>query len=160
MMRYYDEPDWIKGSLYEILQDKGNYTLFLQGVDSCGYTALLQGRSILTVMAPDDAAMRTWLQNRYGTTDIASLPKAELKKLIGFHILYYALDSEKLINFRPSEGDGATDEQKLKNAGLFYKFRTRSQDAPEKVSPERIVVNDAIVDTSGIEVDVYHLERF
>ena len=29
MMRYYDEPDWIKGSLYEILQDKGNYTLFL-----------------------------------------------------------------------------------------------------------------------------------
>lgn len=160
MMRYYEEPDWIKGSLYEILQEKGNYTLFLQGVDSCGYTALLQGRSILTVMAPDDTAMRAWLQNRYGTTDIASLPKAELKKLIGFHILYYALDSEKLINFRPSEGDGATDEQKLKNAGLFYKFRTRSQDAPEKVSPERIVVNDAIVDTSGIEVDVYHLERF
>ena len=33
MKEYYEEPDWIKGSIYEILQEDGNYDIFLSGVD-------------------------------------------------------------------------------------------------------------------------------
>jgi hypothetical protein len=35
-----------------------------------------------------------------------------LKKLIGFHLLYYAFDREKLINFRPNEGDFRHGEER------------------------------------------------
>ena len=160
MAEYYEQPEWLKGSLYEILEADGHYSAFLKGVDLCEYTSLLQGRSILTVMAPDDQAMKTYLTAHYGTDDISSLPVDEVKKLIGFHVLYYAFDSDKLENFRPSEGDGATEEQKEVNAGLYFKFRTRSQDAPGKAYPSRMETEAGIVDTTGVEVDEYHLERF
>ena len=161
MMDYYEEPDWIKGSIYEILEADGCYTQFLRGVDTCGYTSLLRGRSILTVMAPTDSSMVVYLKANYQADDISQLPAAEVKKLIGYHILYYAFDKSKLVNFRPKEGDGATEDQKDVNAGLYYKFRSRSQDAPEKTAPARMLLSTGeIVDTSGVEVDIYHLERF
>lgn len=161
MKDYYEEPGWIKGSIYEILESDGNYSQFLKGIDMCDYKELLKGRSILTVMAPDDASMRSYLQSNYGTQDISQVPLAEVKKLIGFHVLYYSFDAQKLQNFRPGEGDGATAEEKEVNAGLYYKFRTRSQEAPGQVQPKRMTdASGAVVDTTGVTVDVYHLERF
>ena len=161
MKDYYEEPDWLRGSIYEILEERGGYAQFLAAADRCNYTALLKGRSILTVMAPDDASMNSYLQANYGTTDVSQIPVGELKKLVGFHLLYYSFDKDKLTNFRPSEGDGATDEEKEVNAGLYYKFRTRSQDPVTTVQPQRMQLADgSLVDTTGVSVEVYHLERF
>jgi uncharacterized surface protein with fasciclin (FAS1) repeats len=162
MKDYYEEPSWLKGSIYEVLQDRGNYTLFLQAVDRCDYTAILSGRSILTVMAPDDASMRSYLTENYGTESVDDVPLDELKKLIGFHLLYYSFDKDKLSNFRPAEGDGASEEEKEVYAGLYHKFRTHSQDAPTQVQPDRVLLSETnvIKDTTGVTVDVYHLERY
>jgi len=160
MKEYYEEPDWIKGSIYEILQDAGNYSIFLQGVDICDYTSLMKGRNILTVMAPDDDAMRTYLQAHYATTDISTLPQSEVKKIVGFHILYYNFDKQKLTNFRPNEGDGATEEELAINAGLYYKFRTRSQDAIEENKSVIKVMTNGVIDSTEVKIDVFHYERF
>ena len=145
MDEYFEVPSWIEGSIYEKLESDGQHSQFLKGAELAGFTPMLNGKSILTVMAPDDQAMTTYLQATYGKQSVEELSADELKKLIGFHILYYSFDKEKLINFRPSEGDGATDEQKLQKAGLYYKYRTRSQDP---------VVLEA--DTAY----VYHPDRF
>ena len=83
MKEYYEEPEWLKGSIYEILQERGEYDLFLQGVDTCQYTALLKGRSILTVMAPTDSSLSAYLQKHYGCADWSLVPADEVKKLIG-----------------------------------------------------------------------------
>lgn len=147
MDEYFEEPDWIAGSIYEKLADEGQYTIFLRGIQRAGYEPILNGKSILTVMAPNDAAMTTYLQENYGGKTIHELPLDEVKKLVGFHVLYYAFDKQKLTDFRPNEGDGAKEEEiNLKNdRGLYYKFRTYSKDA---VTQE----NDTAV--------VYHLERY
>lgn len=161
MDEYFETPGWIAGSIYEKLQEDGNYSQFLKGAEMSGYVPILNGKAILTVMAPDDASMGKYLQERYGVQSIEQLPSDEVKKLIGFHILYYSYDKEKLVNFRPSEGDGATDEQKLVKAGLYYKFRTRSQDA---VEPGKMLVTtanaDGTVDSTYQDVYVYHPDRF
>lgn len=149
MNEYFETPDWIGGSIYQTLQDDGNYSIFLQGVDIANYQPIVNGKSILTVMAPDDNAMTQYLQDNYGTTDITQVDPDEVSKLIGFHILYYSFDKNKLINFRPEEGDGATEEEKNLNAGLYYKFRTRSQDA----------LTTAYDATRRRNVQVYHNER-
>lgn len=149
---YFDTPSWIGGSCYEELAKDGNYTLFLQGADRSGFTPIINGKSIVTVIAPNDDAMREYLQTNYGTTDISQVPDGDLKKLIGFHILYYAFDKQKFTNFRPVEGDGATEEEKLVNAGLYYKFRTHSQDP--------ISVEQNVTDSASYPVSVYHLERY
>lgn len=149
MKDYYEPPAWLRGSIYEELEKRGDYSIFLKGVELANMKPMLDGKSILTVMAPTDAAFTTYLNENHGGKTIEELPTDELSRLIGFHILYYSFDKNKLINFRPQEGDGALEEDKNKNAGLYYKFRTKSMDA--------LTIEE---DTSGVDVSVYHLERF
>lgn len=163
-MSYFDTPSWLRGSIYEILQEDGQYSIFLQGAERAGFTPILNGKSILTVMAPTDAEMAKYLQENYGTTNIAQVPVEEVRKLIGFHILYYSFDKDKLVNFRPAEGDGATEEEQLVNAGLYFKFRTKSQD-PVTVEQALYVNGATNAETETDEptlqdVNVYHLERY
>ncbi|MCD7710618.1 MAG: fasciclin domain-containing protein [Porphyromonadaceae bacterium] len=149
-LSYYDRPDDLKGSIYETLEDRGDYSIFLEGVDLSGFAPILKGKGIWTVMAPNDEVFASYLKSEYGITSISEMDSVELQKLIGFHILYYSFDKDMLINFRPNEGDGATEEEKMVNAGLYYKFRTKSQDDWTL----------EVVDTLGTEGYVYHLERF
>lgn len=161
MDEYFETPDWIQGSIYEKLEAEGNYSQFLKGAEKAGYVPILNGKAILTVMAPDDEAMHTYLQQTYGASDISELSVDEIKKLLGFHMLYYSYDKDKLVNFRPSEGDGATNEQKLVKAGLYYKFRTRSRDAIESAMKLTTTANaDGTVDSTYQQVYVYHPDRF
>lgn len=146
---HYSIPDWLKGSAFEVLEYDGKHTIFLEGVKKAGYESIVDGKSILTVMAPSDSAFTAYLQKK-GLSSISEMNETELKKLIGFHLVYYAFDWNKLVNFRPTEGDGATEEQKAVNAGYYYKFRTKSNDAVSREFDP--ILNDT--------VSVYHLERF
>src|SRR5574344_2056806 len=85
LAEYYKEPDWLKGSIYEVLQDRGAYTIFLKGIDLAGFKPMVNGKSILTVMAPNDEAFNAYLEATYGAgTTIDDLSQPDLKKLIGF----------------------------------------------------------------------------
>lgn len=161
MDEYFETPDWIQGSIYEKLEAEGNYSQFLSGAERAGFKPILNGKAILTVMAPDDQAMTSYLRQTYNVESIDQLPVDEVKKLIGFHMLYYSYDKNMMVNFRPSEGDGATDEQKLVKAGLYYKFRTRSQDAVEQTKMLVTTANaDGTIDSTYQDIFVYHPDRF
>ena len=60
-LEYYDTPDNLKGSIYETLEDRGNYSIFLKGVDLGGYAPILKGKGVWTVMAPNDEAFASYL---------------------------------------------------------------------------------------------------
>lgn len=147
MLEHYEEPAWLKGSTWDVLEDMGNYSIFLEGIELAGFKPIVQGKNILTIMAPDDNAFSTYLTTQ-GYSKISDLNEDELKKLIGFHLLYYSYNKDRMVNFRP-EGDLGTEEDKEKNAGLYYKFRTRSSNkVTTKITPD------------GKQVTIYHLERF
>jgi hypothetical protein len=61
---HYKEPGWLKGNAYEVLQKEGNYSIFLKGIDLSGYKSIVDGNSILTVMAPNDDAFKTFLTQK------------------------------------------------------------------------------------------------
>jgi len=149
MDEHYKIPDWLKGSAFAVLQSEGDYTIFLEGIEKSGFKPIVDGKSILTVMAPNDSAFNAYFKKK-GISSISQLSNAELKKLIGFHILYYAFDWSKLVNFRPMEGDGATDEEKAYMAGYYFKFRTKSSDELSRGFDQSL--NDSVW--------IYHLERF
>ena len=149
---HYKVPSWLKGSAYEILKGEGNYTTFLEGVDLAGYTPIVNGKSILTVMAPDDDDFKIYLDKKGYTSisDMYAVEPSEVTKLIGFHLMYYAFDWSKLVNFRPLEGDDATEQESNANAGAYFKHRTKSSDP---ISIEHDPAQD-------IDINVYHFERF
>lgn len=151
MDEHYEVPDWVPGSAWEVLSsgEHGNYSIFLEGVELAGYRAMLEGKSILTVMAPDDEAFQDYLSKK-GYASIKDMPSDELKKLIGYHLLYYSYNKENLVNFRPNGVGTGIEEEENNDAGLYYKHRTKSADAPT------LEMNPA----TGSQVMVYHRERF
>ena len=151
---HYKSPEWLKGNAWQVMESEGNHQLFLQAIELAGYKPIVNGQSVLTVMAPDDGAWQQFLQQKgYASVeDLFQKDPAYLKKTVGYHLMYYAYDWSKMVNFRPDEGDGATDEERLVSAGLYYKHRTRSADDMEQV---RGKLNGA--DTT---VTVYHYERY
>ena len=151
---HYKAPDWLKGNAWEVLESEGNHATFLKAIELSGYKPIVNGQSILTVMAPDDQAWQTFLQAEgYSSVeDMFQKNPLQLRKTVGYHLMYYAYDWSKMVNFRPNEGDGATEEQKQNAAGLYYKHRTRSADDMEQM---RGKLNG--VDTT---VTIYHYERY
>lgn len=151
---HYASPSWLKGNAWQVMEKEGNYSSFLQAIELTGYKPIVDGHTILTVMAPDNSAWQSFLKEQgYASVDemFQKDPKT-LKKTVGFHLMYYAYDWSKMVNFRPQEGDGATEESKSREAGMWYKHRTRSQDDMEEM---RGKLNG--VDTT---VTVYHFERY
>lgn len=151
---HYAPPSWLKGNAWQVLESEGNHQSFLRAIELTGYQPIVSGQSILTVMAPNDDAWQRYLSSQGCQTvdDLWQRDPAGLKKTVGYHLMYYAYDWQKMVNFRPNEGDGASEEEKQLNAGLYYKHRTHSADDMEEM---RGKLNG--VDTT---VTVYHYERY
>lgn len=151
MDEHYEVPGWVKGSVWEELaaDENGKYSTFLQAAELCGYRKIMEGKAIMTVMAPDNDAFSAYL-SAHGYASVKDIPTEDLQKLVGFHLLYYSYNKGSLENFRP-EGESAGDDgEEILDPGMYYKFRTRSANTPtQEVDP-----------ATGKTVTVYHLERF
>ena len=125
---HYKAPEFLVGNAVEVLEADGNYSTFLRGIELIGYTDVVNTQ-LLTVLAPTDDAFQQFL-SKQGYSDIDAMYNADptgLKELITYHLIYFAMDWDKMTNFRPDEGDGATEEEKAQRAGMYNRFRTRSQ---------------------------------
>lgn len=152
MDKYYEVPTWLKGNAWEVLEQQGDYSYFLQAVDRAGYKDMISGRGIITVIAPTNSAFSNYLEVN-GQASIDDIPLEELKELVGFHLVYYSFDKQGFANYRP---DGvSTKADALIDAGLYYKFRTKSSSGFEEFVDHTV---------SASEVPpvrkVYHKERF
>ncbi len=150
--KYYEVPDWLKGNVWEVLSKSGEHSLFLEAIERAGYKEMISGRGIITVVAPDDNAFHEYLNNK-GYGSVGEIAMGELRKMVGYHIVYYAFDQAKFANYRP-EGSTAYDEQ-ITDAGLYFKFRTKS--ATEITEYRDFTVPTA--ETPPLR-KVYHKERF
>lgn len=142
---YYRQPDWLKGNAREVLEAKGNYTLFLSAVDKSSFRDLVDGKGVVTVMAPDDTAFSAWLSAK-GYANLEAIPAAELEKLVAFHLVYYSFSKSAFENYKP---DGIESINDL--PGIFYKFRTKSRDAHSVWADKAF---------SNVQRKVIHKERF
>jgi len=144
--KYYATPDWLKGNSWEVLEKKGDFKLFLAAVEKSSFKDLVQGKGLVTVMAPTDLAFREYLKaHNYDTTTVNDIPASQIDKLVGFHLLFYSFNKETFENYKP---DGIESTNLL--AGMYYKFRTKSR---EPISVE-------LDPTTGKYHKVIHNDRF
>ena len=132
MDEHYEKPEWLKGTAWEVLSNEygGKFSMFLEAAELSGFKPILDGKSVATVMAPDNDAFAAYLEE-HGYVSVKDIPTDDLKKLIGYHLIYYSYSKSDLENFRPedsatSKDDDDDDELGVLQPGMYYKFRTHS----------------------------------
>lgn len=126
---HYKAPSFLAGNALQVLEksyEGHTFNTFLRGIELVGYNDVVDSQ-ILTVLAPTDEAFAAFLKEK-GYASIEDLYYADptyATQLITYHLLYYAMDWDKMTNFRPAEGDAATESQKAARAGMYNRFRTR-----------------------------------
>ena len=110
--KYYEIPDWLKGNAYEVMEDRGNFSIFMKAVDRSSYASLVKGKGIVTVMAPTDDAFSAYLtKHNYGSVE--DISQTELDKLIGYHLIYYSYTKQNFMFYNPNGIDA-----ELENPGI------------------------------------------
>lgn len=92
-----------KGTAYEILQERGNFNVFLDAVNRVGYRDLLDGKGLSTLFVPNDDSFKAYF-TKHGVATLDDIDAKELEQLIGGHILKFAYREEELNNFQPQTG--------------------------------------------------------
>lgn len=124
----YDEaPDWLRGNAYQYMKSEGNFTLFLEAIDLTGYESMVNGKGLCTVFAPDDDAFRAWMSAN-GYASLSEVNPAELKNLVGYHLVQQAFSRSQLLNFQMSQEAAAGSS--TAEAGLSYKYKTYAKADP------------------------------
>ena len=153
---HYKKPDFLAGNALEVLNksfDGQTFKTFLRGIELVGYNDVVDSQ-ILTVLAPTDEAFAAFLREK-GYASIEDMYYADptyTTQLITYHLLYYAMDWDKMTNFRPTEGDAATESQKAARAGMYNRFRTRCAVDETIEFNADVTVNDT--------VRVVHYDRY
>lgn len=124
LVEYYERPDWLKGNSWEVLEDRGQFSLFLEAAERAGFREVLDGKTIATIYAPQDEVFEEYLaKNSWGS--VKDIPLKDLKKLIGYHLVYYSYSTSMFQNYQPN----GSEAREPNRAGLYYKHRTRSSDS-------------------------------
>lgn len=145
--KYYETPSWLKGNAWQVLEQRGNYTTFLRGVELIGFRDAVEGKGILTVAAPDNEAFGLYLSQK-GYTSIEDMPINELRKVIAYHLIYYSYSKDRFMSYNPNGIDAELGDKR----GLYFKFRTKSRDEIESMVD--------ITTADGKVRKVFHKELF
>ncbi len=102
------QPDWLGNSIYERLDENGNYTTVLKLIDDLGQHDVLSQTGSKTLFVADDAAFNRWYQtNSWGVRSYSDLSQAQKKLLLNNSMVNNAYLIELLSNVSgnpPEEG--------------------------------------------------------
>lgn len=93
------QPSWLGNSIYERLQEEGNYTTTLKLIDDLGLTDVLRQTGSKTLFVADDAAYAEWFKdNSWGVSGYDDLSSAQKKLLLNSAMVNNAYLIELLSN--------------------------------------------------------------
>jgi hypothetical protein len=93
--KYYEKPEWLEDPVYQVLEQQGRFSLYLQCVDRTNYAGVLKGAGLYTVFAPNDEAFSAWLKEK-SYASVAAIPAGEVEKLVAYSIVYSQWTMEHL----------------------------------------------------------------
>lgn len=97
---FYDdvEPDWLGASIYNYLEEQGNFTLFLKVIDDLDYAEVLSKTGSKTLFAANDEAFLKGIKDAWGLSSYDQLSPAQ-KKIILYNSM---LDNAYLLEMMSS----------------------------------------------------------
>jgi len=113
---FYGRPETLGDPIYQQLQQKGNFTKFLECVDKSGYKETLSAAGSWTVFAPTDAAFA-----KYQTENSITTISPELaSSIVRYSMTYDGEKVEKLTDF--FSGKGFIKNNAFRRRTVYYDF--------------------------------------
>ena len=104
------QPSWLGNSIYERLQDEGNYKYTLRLIDDLGETDVLSHTGSRTLFVAADSAYEDWFKdNKWGVSKYEDLTLPQKKLLLRNSMIDNAYLLELMSN-ETAEGDASTPE--------------------------------------------------
>ncbi len=95
-----EEPEWLGASIYDYLNEDGNYTNIINLIDDLEYTNVLSKTGSKTLFAADDDAFkRFFADNEWNVSKYEDLSTAQKKLLLKFSMIDNAYLIETLANY-------------------------------------------------------------
>lgn len=143
---HYDRPTWLEEPVYQILQEKGNFTKYLACVDKTLYAQVLKGSGNYTVFAPNDAAFTKFLAEK-GYSSIDAIPVEELTKIIGYSLVFNKFETSHLGDVLSGSEwiTGASFKRRTSYYKTIYKEMVNGKE-------EWVIDNASTADVSGTSI--------
>jgi len=117
---YYDRPATLAPPIYQVLQARGNFSMYLQLVDRAGYKATLSASGYWTVFAPNDAAIQKYLTAKNIPIDTLLRGKDSLaNKIVKYSLVFNAFQTNHIADFQ-ADKTGWIPNQAFKRRTAYY----------------------------------------
>ena len=105
------QPSWLGNSIYERLEEDGQYKTMLRLIDDLGQHEVLSHTGSKTLFAANDSAFQAWFaKNNWGVTSYERLSLSQKKLLLNNSMVNNAYLIELLSNGRPKGEDNHPEE--------------------------------------------------
>ena len=105
------QPNWLGNSIYERLEEGGDYTTMLRLIDDLGQHEVLSHTGSKTLFAANDSAFQQWFtKNSWGVNRYEQLSVSQKKLLLNNSMINNAYLIELLSNGKPQGEDAAPEE--------------------------------------------------
>ncbi|TKG96333.1 hypothetical protein EYV94_03500 [Puteibacter caeruleilacunae] len=92
---FYKKPDWLTGSVYEILQKEEKFSIYLEAVDRLGLKEDFDGKALMTCFIPNNDAFKAYLSEK-GYDSVEDMPEKELDATIRYTMCVRSFNKEEL----------------------------------------------------------------
>ncbi|MFV0324044.1 MAG: fasciclin domain-containing protein, partial [Bacteroides xylanisolvens] len=149
---YYERPSWLEPPIYNVLAEKGNFTMYLKAIDRTLYSSVLKQAGNYTVFAPNDDAFHRFLSER-GYESIDAVPVEVLTDIVSYSMVFNKFESvhlgDVIANKVWSEGTS------IKKRSSYYKTLYK-----ETINGKEEWIVDSPTDVSAVVTPYKYLPIF
>lgn len=114
------QPSWLGNSIYEELQNYGNYTTTLRLIDDMGYRDQMSRTGSVTIFVADDAAFDEWFKtNTWGVRSYEQLSTARKKQLLNNSMINNAYLIELMSNVSADPPETGMAMRRVTSGSVF-----------------------------------------
>ena len=114
------QPSWLGNSIYEELEEDGNYTTTLKLIDDLGYHDQMRQTGSVTVFVANDATYAEWFKNNsWGVHSYEQLSTAQKKSLLNSQIINNAYLIELMSNVSADPPETGLAMRRTNSSSVF-----------------------------------------
>ena len=124
---FYGRPDTLAQPIYQVLQQKGNFTTLLACIDKAGYKNILSASGYWTMFAPNDVAFQKFFAEQ-GISGIDKLDSVTAQGIVTYALAYNAFTKARLNDYQANTGwiPNNSFRRRTANYNSFYDDTTKT----------------------------------